>query len=622
MGRSLRVALKRSAWMLTLALSVAAGWGTLGFVEERGHHELSLASERKVDLYYSGLESELGRYEYLPQVLQADPDIRKVLKQPDPALVEAVNRKLQDINGHAQSTSISILTTQGLVVSSSNWQPPDGVVGAYLGFRASFHDALHKGQGRLFAFHGVRGEPGYYYAHELLEDGRTIGISLIEANLERIERNWWPGSERALVLDEQGVVILSSTSQWKFRSARAPDDEQLSRARASQLYGTHEIAPLDLVELESLDDGAKLMRVSTPTGSGVQPQVYVVRSLTMPRTGWSVVLLADTQELRLNARIAGTMAGLAVALLGVMLMYMASRRQVARQRLAMSAALKQANDELERRVLERTGELQASNNALVQEVAERKRAEASLRHAQDELVQASKLAALGRMAAGVAHEVNQPLQALQVLCSNALKHLEASRPDDVRRNVLAVVALGDRMRGISRQLKSFARKDGPQASPVAVRPCVDAALAILAGRLQERAVAVDVDVPAQTQVMGEASQLEQVFINLLSNAIDALAGTKKGRVTVSAHPAGDRVLVRVADNGPGIAPEALPHMFEPFFTTKPSGEGLGLGLAICDSIVRNLGGQLSAGNAVDGGAVFEFAIRALADADRMAAPVA
>lgn len=618
MRDSLRPLLKSSAWIALVALSSVTGWAVNRQVEDRGYTDLSVASERKVDLYYSGLESELARHEYLPHVLRADRDVHRVLDRTEPALVEVVNRKLELINQHARSASLSLLSTQGIVVASSRWQGAESLVGQHLGFRASFHDALHKGQGSVYAFHGPRGEPSYYYAHEIVEGGRTLGIGLLEAKLDRVESNWWPGTERALVVDERGVVILSSTSQWKYRSLRPLDAGELAHMRATEQYGANTIAQLGLTELGTLDDGAKLVRVPTPTGRGIEDHVYIARSLTMPRTGWSVMLLADTQEVRAAARAAGLSAAFGVALVGLLLAYLASRRQVARQRQAMNATLQRANEELDLRVRQRTQELEQANEALVQEIVERKRVEESLRETQGELVQASKLAALGRMAAGIAHEINQPLQALQVHCSNALRHLELSRPEGVQRNVAAVMALGERMRGISRQLKTFARKRASHAAPVPLRQAVDRALNVVASRLEEHGIEVRVDVAEDVQVLGDAGQLDQVFINLLSNAIDALAGAPAPRIALDAREQDGRVWIRLADNGPGLDEQALAHLFEPFFTTKPSGEGLGLGLAICAGIVHGFGGELTGANAEGGGALFSFSMRAVARADSLA----
>ena len=615
MRESLRVLLNSSAWMALIVLSAGAGWGVSDFVAEQGYRQLSIASERKVDLYYSGLESELGKYEYLPRVLRTDPDVLKLLKSPDAAAVDTINQRLQSINLHAETASISLLTTQGLVVASSQWQEPDSLIGKYLGFKASFQDALHKGYGRVYAFHGARGEPSYYYAHEVVENGHTLGIWLLEANLERIESNWWPGTERAMVVDEQGVVILSATPGWKYRSLRPLDKGDLAHIRATRRYGERQVELLGLDELSTLDDGAKLVRVPTPTGRGLEDHVYLVRSLTMPRTGWSVMLLADTHEVRSAARTAGLLALVAVALVGMLLKYWGSRRQIMRHRMALSARLEKANDELDARVKQRTHELQKANEALKLEIVERRRAEESLREAQGELVQAGKLAALGRMAAGIAHEINQPLQALQVHCSNALRHLELSRPEGVQRNIAAVVALGDRMRGISQQLKIFARKGSSHAAAVKLRRSIDSAISIVANRLEDRHISVRVSVDPDIHVFCDASQLDQVFINLLSNAIDALAQTEDPQIVVAAHEQDGRAWVSLADNGPGLEPEVVPHLFEPFFTTKPSGQGLGLGLAICSGIVRSFGGELTGANSESGGAVFSFSVRTVTVTD-------
>jgi two-component system C4-dicarboxylate transport sensor histidine kinase DctB len=286
-----------------------------------------------------------------------------------------------------------------------------------------------------------------------------------------------------------------------------------------------------------------------------------------------------------DARTAAWAGGAAAASLSLLVVVVQQRRRVLAQKLATREALQRANDLLELKVRQRTAELE---------------------QAHEELVQAGKLALLGQMSAGISHELGQPLTALRGLAGNARVLLERSRLPEVSRNLEDIAGMVERMGRITAQLKAFARKTSPaQLGPVAMERAIDNARQLVAGRLHEERVTFDAVVPPGLAAYCDATRLEQVLVNLFVNALDAMAGTPERRIAVSARAAGTRVLVRVADTGPGLAPDVRERLFEPFFTTKPVGEGMGLGLVISQHIVHEFGGALRCASA-ERGAVFEF----------------
>jgi two-component system C4-dicarboxylate transport sensor histidine kinase DctB len=287
------------------------------------------------------------------------------------------------------------------------------------------------------------------------------------------------------------------------------------------------------------------------------------------------------------------------------------------------ALLQKAYAELNQRVAERTADLSEANEQLQTEVAERTRAEQELRAAHDELVQASKLAALGQMAAGITHELNQPLAALRGFSDNTRVLLERGDQASARENLEAIAALTERMGKITNQLKLFVGR----ARPRNARAPVVRALRNVVGLLQKRLQGVEVEFTLLDAASGTRTplsladdhpeliancddlRLEQVLINLLGNALDATAGMSPPRIVVEIDAAQESLSFAVNDNGPGIPDDVLPRLFEPFFTTKEMGQGLGLGLAISSSIARDCGGTLIARNAPDGGALFVLTLR-------------
>jgi signal transduction histidine kinase len=242
------------------------------------------------------------------------------------------------------------------------------------------------------------------------------------------------------------------------------------------------------------------------------------------------------------------------------------------------------------------------------------------RDLQSRLAQTDRLTSLGTLAAGVAHEINNPLAYVLLnlgYVAEELPKLLAGNPAERAREVRLALdhARGgaERIRDIVRSLKTFSRPENDAVGPLDVAQVLEAALAMIANEIRHRAKLVKDFVPVPEVVANEA-RLGQVFLNLLMNAVQALpeerTDTNEIRVvvrTASSH----RVAVEVHDNGIGIAPQVRGRIFEPFFTTKPVGIGTGLGLAICHGIVTSLGGVLSVESEVGKGSTFRVELPAL-----------
>jgi len=261
------------------------------------------------------------------------------------------------------------------------------------------------------------------------------------------------------------------------------------------------------------------------------------------------------------------------------------------------------------RVFQReSAELRALNARLQREIAEREKVERTLEVAEQTIAQSSKLAILGEMSAAVSHELNQPLAAMKTYLAGARLLLQRKRPEESLSSFQRIDDLIDRMGAITRQLKSYARKGGEAFEPFDAREALSNALTMMEPQLKTRRVAITRAIPPDpAMVMGDRLRVEQVIVNLLRNALDAVKDVERPAIDLML-VAGDQVKLTVRDNGPGI--ESLDNVFEPFFTTKSPGEGTGLGLAISSGIVSDLGGRLTARNAPDGGAVLEIMLPA------------
>jgi len=275
-------------------------------------------------------------------------------------------------------------------------------------------------------------------------------------------------------------------------------------------------------------------------------------------------------------------------------------------RLAAREALEEANNQLERKIAERTADLRASNERLKGQIRERRHAEQTLRHAQDELVQAGKLAAIGQMSTSIAHELNQPLAALRTLSGNTVRFLERGALETASANLLTMNDLIDRMGRITASLRSFARR-GDDRGQASLAKAVDAALQVLHPRIESCYLKLHVDY-ADQQLGIDQTRLEQILVNLIGNALDAMAAVPLPQLWLEGEQQGDKYRLRVRDNGHGIDDEARKHLFEPFFTTKPGEHGLGLGLTLSASLAAAAGGSLNVEHPASGGTAFVLSL--------------
>ena len=351
-----------------------------------------------------------------------------------------------------------------------------------------------------------------------------------------------------------------------------------------------------------LQDETQTIRAELP---GRPAQDFLVQSAKTGSLGWSIVLFAQTRQERQNALLAAVAAGFAMAFLLSSVIFFRLNIKRFNERRQAEAALREAHQELEQRIVERTADLTATNASLEEKVEALKTTESILRETRDSAVQAGKLAVLGQMAAGISHEVNQPLTALHTFTDNAVRLLEMGRLDDVRENLGFIKQMAARMEHIVGEIKTFARKPAVERRAVAVAGVVGQALMLVEPRRRKLNAFIDVsELPGDLEVWADAQRLEQVLVNLLLNGLDAVADAEVKRVEIRVHSTTDGVRIVVHDCGPGIPAEVLPHLFEPFFTTKSSGQGLGLGLAISRMIVSGFGGRIDVRNPDAGGAEF------------------
>jgi len=701
---------------------------------------------QNLNLYIANVERELEKYEILPELLATDPHLLGLLKHPgEPDRVDAVNRRLERLNGITGASDTYLMDRTGLTLAASNWNSGTPFVGENFSYRPYFQEAMRGGLGRFFALGTTSNKRGYYFAFPVREAGAIRGVVVVKVNINALESRWGGDRFEFLVTDPDGVIFSSSRPDWKFNTLHSLEPDQLRHIRANRRYSDLPLPVLPVTATEDIAPAARLVRLREDGTRRAQAREFLELVRPMPSAGWNVHILTglepvhaqvlravltaaflfalllltslilvqrrlrlrerslyelrskkvlEANELRVRTIIHNTHAGLittdgrgtiesfnptaeqlfgyrseeirgahitrllapgdraglqceldrsplsgcgSVEVAGLRKDHSRFPTELAVREMRIGAerkfiatvhdiselkrtedALRRAHDMLETRVQERTADLSRTNARLTREIEEHRRTEDALRHTQNELIQAAKLAVLGQLATGVSHELNQPLAAIRTYADNARALLDQQRSGDARWNLEQIASLTDRMAQISAQLKVFARKTSGRSVPVSVSAAVEAALGILTTRIRALGAEVRCNLPAgDLMVRGDAVRLEQVLVNLVNNALQAMEGNEQPRLEIAAAAHEGRVDLVIRDNGPGIPEELVAQVFDPFFTTKET--GLGLGLSISKRITEEMGGALLAGRAVDGGAEFTLELPRAESADRESA---
>jgi len=609
---------RRRGLIVVMLVTLLGAAASLSYVvaERIALRSLREATLRRMDLYALNLANEMRRFEYLPEVVAADPRVHALLEQPAADGLQArVNGYLKKIDEDAGSSAIYVMDRTGVELAASNWRQPAPFLGMNFSYRPYFQDALNGRDGRFYGIGAVSREPGYYFSSTVRDGDRPIGVIAVKVNLEHLDQAWAHSGEKILVADGNGIVFLSSEPAWKFKTLRSLTRETVGRLAATRQYtaaGTLE--PLAFREVSREQDGSSIVEVGGESARRPwSAPTFVVQSRAISGTDWRMLVMADIASVRTTARTSAALTVLTVVLVLLGLAHVNQRRRIVAQRDAASAALKNAYDELEEKVDLRTADLSDANRRLQSEISERTRAEESLRATLHELVHTAKMAVLGQMSASITHELNQPLAAMQTLSDNTVKLLERGRHDEAKENLRMIARTTSHMGRITGQLKKFARRSEVESEPVQIPAVINDAIFLVRQGQRFRNVRLDTRIAGELPLaLCEASGLEQVVVNLLANAVDAVEDEADPTIEVVVGQRAESVEIEVHDNGVGLSDAARRHLFEPFYTTKKQGLGLGLGLAISNDIVRRFGGTLRAeASSRLAGAAFIVSLRAV-----------
>lgn len=503
---------------------------------------------------------QVDTFQLVATTLSADPEVRRVLEDGDIAAVARLNERLATLSARLDASVIYLMDRNGTTVVSSNWSQPDSFLGENYRFRAYFARAFKYGQSSQFALGTRSGVPGLFLARRIEGVGGPVGVLVVKIRFDRLEREWARSIGEAFVSDADGVILVTSDPALRFRTIAPVSPARRAQLRAQQEFGD---APLTLhpafaagrVLRDGRWSGEEKLAVSMPAAGG--------RTLSVV----SPIARAATAARNLALLVVSLIAiALAAAALGII-----TRRRLIAARIQ----------------------------------------EAERRHAADlkaRLEQANRLSSLGQVAAGVGHEINQPLAAIGLRADSAVKLLAAGRIDDVRAALGEIDGLVARVGAITGELRQFARRSERTLGPVRLRDAFDGLGMLMGDTLARKGALLALDpVDDDLTVVADQARLEQVLVNLVQNALDAGGTSASIAIEVEAEPGGDVVQIAVRDDGPGIAPEVAAGLFQPFTSTKP--HGLGLGLVISRDIVAEFGGELSLVAGTSRGAAFVIDLR-------------
>ncbi|MFT4182283.1 MAG: sensor histidine kinase [Rhizobium sp.] len=568
------------AILIAAALYGASFYGRIKAMETlqaQGHTDANL----KVAL----LRAVLERPRALPLLLADDLQVQNALASKGEA-VNTVDRKLESLVSGTKASVLYVTGKDGIAIASSNWREPLSFVGNDYSFRDYFSRAMEWGAAEHFALGNVSNRPGLYISRRVGDAASPLGVVVVKMEFDQLEADWSETGRPAYVTDEHGIVLITSIPSWRFMTAAPLASADLAAIRKSRQFGDAPLAPLPISRREPIGADASIVQAILPGSSAAE---YLQLTTSIPSTPWRLTYLVPTDQAIASAvretRFLTLTALVPILAIAAFLLW---RRHVAAMQIAISRL---AREELERRVLERTEDLSLARDRLEAEIADHRTTEAKLQVVQQELVQANRLAILGQVAAGVAHEINQPVATIRAYADNAHIFLDRSQLEPARENLSSIAALTERIGTITEELKAFARKGRSAPKPVELRSVIEGAVVLLRSRFAGRLDALVIDLPpAGLTVVGTRVRLEQVLINLFQNALEALEGRDNAKVEVSARETDDGVEVVVSDNGPGIPAAILQSLFTPFNTSKE--QGLGLGLVISKDIVADYGGRI------------------------------
>ncbi len=569
-----------TGFALYLALCGGLVWGYWAIAYRDALMQLADTGTVQLEQATDRLLGQLERFRQLPGLLADHPLVARALDPVNnPTTTNAFLLHNADLTG---ASDIYILDQSGTTIASSNANLPRSFMHHNYSFRPYFQDAINGGLGFFHALGTSSLQRGFFFAGPVRDaNAKPIGVIVVKVDIEALETVWRAEPQILLFHDENGVVFLSNRSGLIFKMYDY-DPALQELLNAQRQYPENGLAPLPSHN-ETVVFGHRLWQ--TPDHP-IFPQTSLTLARPVPLIDMTAQIFVNVHDAQKQAQFRAMLAAALIAVVSLTFYALRQRRLRLAERLAIE---ERANSELEKRVERRTDQLH---------------------RAQDDLVQAVKLTALGEMSAGLSHELNQPLAAIQNFAENGKILLQRDRSDEAQENLHQISSLTKRMDRIIQNLRAFARKEDKTVGPVDMIEVINEAVKLVSIRARNEGVTIKADIgTTPAPVMGGDVRLQQVLINLMSNAMDAMQGQESKTIEIMLDPGPKTTRVSLRDSGPGLnTPDKI---FEPFYTTKSvdTGHGLGLGLSISYGIVQSFGGKIKGTNHPYGGAIFTMELQ-------------
>ena len=566
----------RIAFLICAVVVVAlAGWLTSRATRTAVLDRTISATTNALGLIEQGISGEVAKFETLAEVIAGDPNVMNFFLTGEG--IDIVNQRLTDIRGISGALEVYLIGLDGVTLAASNWAEPVTFIGKNFSFRPYFQEALAGRPGRFFGLGTTSLQRGYFFAAPIRVEGAIAGVSVVKMRIDHLEKIWQLDGRQVVIVDDAGVIFMSTNPDWHYRTIGPLTEDRRRRIEETRQYPLESLSRLPLADIAPISD--TLQTVAVALAQGTSPGRALLARRAMQPIGWTIMTFSTLDQVaRVTWLAALTGAALAIGLFA--LIWVAYERRTQALRTTRLHAEHARN--LERIVEERTRDLSLAND--------------DLRAMQKIVAVNSKFAAIGKLSGGLCHEISQPLTAIDTQVYNARKALDKGREKAAVESLGRIDALSERLSAIVQKLKSLARGSEIALDAVPLRAAVDEVLQVMAPELG--GVILDIEEKAGKPIIVNAEQtlLEQVLVNVIANALDAMRDSEDKSIRFCMEAGDGKAELLVIDNGTGLAPGQETEIFEPFETTKSAKRGLGLGLTIAQDAVTRFGGQISAEN--------------------------
>ena len=549
-------------YLVCLGLALSTG---VSLFQRSLYIELDQKVKNEAENVSTYFNKELARYAHIPELLTNHYQIRQLLQFKTGE--EELNLLLLDTAKTTGASEVYVLDIKGDVVAASNFQNPSSFIGGNFSFRPYFQQAI-KGQNSTYYALGVRSkERGIFFSSPVYVDEKIIGVAAVKVDISRFEQDteWLSGqhSTKFMVYGPDNVIFMSNHPFWRLKQLSESEVLSWTQIKESQRY-------LDLTQNILNNSKRKYALADLQQWqidyAEAEQGLYFYGESSLPSMSLKLVTFSPAATVGYQVTNFMIWLSLGYSVVFVLAFYLYRRFAGYRQLLYTRRAL-------EKEISVRTHELDKAHKALMQ---------------------STKLATIGQMSASINHEINQPLSAMNAYIAACRRLLDRGDYQQAKETLNTIQDMTERVHRIVSQLKQFSRNKEPSLAWCEWSKCLDAALVVVGPQITNYKVDLSVE-HYSSFVWGEALKLEQVLVNLLSNAIDAMSEQQEKSISISFSQREGYVDIHITDSGIGLDLQNIDTIFDAFFTTK-SDQGLGLGLSISRNIIRSFDGELTAKN--------------------------